>query len=206
MLSGGWNLMLLRLRFRALALVLVTLGCVGSASLAHAQNNRVEAGFKGTVGLGLVGAELGAVIPALVGVDATWAYIVFPVVGAAGGGLGGYFALDRPDRVELSVVALTAGMALVLPALIATLQLTSYSDDDQAPPPAPGTFARAAPRTKQANQRLARARRELAAGPGMLRMSEGRVGLAAPGFALVPGVRGESAIAGVNVALMSGQF
>lgn len=192
--------MLLRLRFCAVVLVLAGLfGSVGPAvGVAHAQNNQVEADFKGAVGLGLVGAELGAVIPAIAGLDATWAYIVFPVVGAAGGGIAGYFALDRADKVELSVVALTAGMALILPALIATLQLTSYGDDDQ-PPPAPGTFAR------NEKQRL-RVQKQLAAGPGMLRMSEGRLALQAPGLALLPGARGESPVSGVNVALMSGRF
>jgi hypothetical protein len=203
MLSGGWIPMLLRLRFCVVALVLAgVFGSVGPAvGVAHAQNNQVEADFKGAVGLGLVGAELGAVIPAIAGLDATWAYIVFPVVGAAGGGIAGYFALDRTDKVELSVVALTAGMALILPALIATLQLTSYDDDDQ-PPPAPGTFARHLPNEKQ---RL-RVQKQLAAGPGMLRMSEGRLALQAPGLALLPGARGESPVSGVNVALMSGRF
>jgi hypothetical protein len=155
----------------------------------------------------LVGAELGAVIPALVGVEATWAYIVFPVVGAAGGGLGGYFLLDKADHVELSVVALTAGMALVLPALIATLQLTSYDEPDQAP--APGTFVRrATPPAARSSRVLAqqKARRQLAAGPGMLRVSEGKLALAAPGLALLPGARGSSSISGVSLALMSGQF
>jgi hypothetical protein len=195
MLSGGWNLM--PIRFCAIALVI--LGCLGPASFTQAQDKQVEADFKGAVGLGLVGAELGAVIPALVGVEATWAYIVFPVVGAAGGALGGYFALDNADKPELSVIALTAGMALILPALIATLQLTAYDEDDQ-PPPAPGTFARA--RTRPAE----RARKQLAAGPGMVRMSEGKLALSAPGLALVPGARGDNAIAGLNVSLMSGQF
>jgi uncharacterized membrane protein YuzA (DUF378 family) len=208
MLSGGWIPMLLRLRLCALAFVI--LASFGSTSLAHAQDSRVEADFKGAVGLGLVGAELGAVIPAIAGVQATWAYIVFPVVGAAGGGLAGYFALDRTDKVELSVVALTAGMALVLPALIATLQLTSYDDDDQAQP-APGTFAsgpkhQASTSESPALRAQRRLRRQLAAGPGMLRMSEGRLALAAPGLALLPGMRGESVVSGVNVALMSGQF
>ena len=189
---------------RLCALALVILGCLGPASLTHAQDNQVDADFKGAVGLGLVGAELGAVIPALVGVEATWAYIVFPVVGAAGGGLAGYFALDNADQVGLSVVALTAGMALILPALIATLQLTSYSEDDQAQP-APGTFVRGK-RSSPTQARALHARRQLAAGPGMLRMSEGRVALSAPGLALLPGTRGDNAIAGVNVAFMSGQF
>lgn len=186
---------------RCCALALVLLGCLGPASLTHAQNNRVEADFKGAVGLGLVGAELGAVVPALVGVDAAWAYIAFPVVGAAGGGLAGYFALDNAGQVELSVVALTAGMALILPALIATLHLTAYDDDDQ-PPPAPGTFARARKRPTPGQ----RARKWLAAGPGMVRLSEGRFALSAPGLALMPGTRSDQAIAGLNVSLMSGQF
>ncbi|HTU61399.1 MAG TPA: hypothetical protein VMF89_23250, partial [Polyangiales bacterium] len=68
------------IRFCAIALVI--LGCLGPTSSTHAQDKQVEADFKGAVGLGLVGAELGAVIPALVGVEATWAYIVFPAVGA----------------------------------------------------------------------------------------------------------------------------
>lgn len=191
--------MLLRLRFCAVALVLAGLfASVSVVNVAHAQNNQIEADFKGAVGLGLVGAELGAVIPAIAGIDATWAYLVFPVVGAAGGGLAGYFAIDRADKVELSVVALTAGMALILPALIATLQLTSYDDDDQAQP-APGTFAR------QEKQRR-RVQKQLAAGPGMLRVSEGRLALQAPGLALVPSARSESLVSGLNVSLMSGRF
>ena len=192
------------MRFRLCAVALVILGLSGSASLAQAQNSKVEANFKGAIGLGLVGAELGAVIPALVGVEATWAYIAFPVVGAAGGGIAGYFLLDKADNVGLSVVALTAGMALILPALIATLQLTSYDDDDQNQP-APGPFA-AAPAKRRATA-LQRARRQLAAGPGMLRVSEGRLALAAPGFELIPSLQGtRSPVSGMSLALMSGQF
>jgi uncharacterized membrane protein YuzA (DUF378 family) len=196
--------MLLRLRLCGCALAIVVLGLCGSAQLAHAQETQIETDFKGAVGLGLVGAEIGAVVPALIGIEATWAYIVFPVVGAAGGGLLGYFTLDQMDKPELSVVALTAGMTLILPALIATLQLTSYSEEDQAQP-APGTFVK---RERGSSRELAgrRARRQLAAGPGMLRLSEGRVALAAPGLGLVPGGRGDSPVTGVNVALMSGQF
>ena len=195
------------MRFRLCAVALVILGCLGSASLAsvaHAQNSRVEADFKGAVGLGLVGAELGAVIPALVGVEAMWAYIAFPVVGAAGGGLAGYFLIDKQDKVGLSVIALTAGMALVLPALITTLQLTSYDDDDQEQPPASPFASKRASPAQQAQRRI---QKQMAAGPGMVRVSEGRLALAAPGFALVPGLQGSrSVVSGMSLALMSGQF
>jgi hypothetical protein len=166
------------------------------------------------VGLGLIGAELGAVIPALAGMEATWGYIVFPAVGAAGGAVAGYFLLDRTDKVGLSVAALTAGMGLMVPALIATLQLTTYSgpeDQIEAAPGTPGTMVQRRGTTPRpaSSERLAAGRhlrRQLAAGSGMLRLSEGKLDLAAPGFALVPGVQGTRGIAGVSFALLSGQF
>jgi len=210
-----------------LALVLVQ--AAASPSLVHAQDETIQANFKGAVGVGLIGAELGAVIPALAGVDATWAYLVFPAVGAAGGAVAGYFLLDNADRVDLSIAALTAGMGLVIPALIATLQLTAYDDGDEvdeAPPP--GTFVhgpdeaeggglgqqaqhasqarRLATRDSHRQQTLRRARKQLAAGTGMVRLSDGRLALAAPGFALLPSTNGNSAISGVAVSLMSGHF
>lgn len=210
-------------RLRCWAVALVICGCCLAPSLTHAQNSKIEADFKGAIGLGLVGAELGAVIPAIAGADATWTYLVFPAVGAAGGALAGYFALDRANHAELSVAALTAGMALVIPALIATLQLTSYDGGDTEPQPAPGTFVRArrgarrdadiaastdtdAARRNERAETERRIRRRLAAGPGMFRVSEGQLALAAPGFALLPGTNGKTAVAGVSLALMSGQF
>jgi multidrug transporter EmrE-like cation transporter len=215
MLSGDWNPMLVRLRGWAVALVF--LGCCLGGSLApnrtQAQESRIQADFKGAIGLGLVGAELGAVIPALAGMEATWAYIVFPAVGAAGGAVAGYFVLDRGDHVGLSVVALTAGMGLVVPALIATLQLTTYSGPDDKMESAPGTMVRApasAPVvTPSTQRRLAverRARRQLGAGSGLVRVTDGQLALAAPGFGLMTGDNGTRGISGVSLALMSGQF
>jgi hypothetical protein len=146
--------------------------------------------------------------------EATWGYIVFPAVGAAGGAVAGYFLLDRNDKVGLSVAALTAGMGLIVPALIATLQLTTYSGPDDQIEAAPGTAGtmvqrgRTTPRSAAAERLAAerRVRRQLAAGSGMLRLSEGKLDLAAPGFALVPGTQGARGIAGVSLALLSGQF
>ncbi|MET0388268.1 MAG: hypothetical protein ABW321_20005 [Polyangiales bacterium] len=197
-------------RFPLVAIALcVGLACLGVAGSANAQDRRVEADFKGAVGLGLVGAELGAVIPALAGLDATWAYLVFPAVGAAGGALGGYFALDRTDKVELSVVALTAGMALVIPALIVTLSATAYDPGDtdttgRAKPP--GRWQAAGSRPRPASD--TRLRHPAADGSGLLRLNEGELAFAAPGIALVPGVRssGATRLSGVHVALLSGRF
>lgn len=126
-----------------LARVLVAAACaalLAAASTASAPSKaeaqvpeptQVSTGFKATLGLGLVGAELGFVVPALAGMDQTWAYIVFPVVGATAGALTGYFLIDDGGAPELSVAMLTVGMALVIPAMVATLALTAYDPDDE---------------------------------------------------------------------------
>ena len=57
----------------------------------------LTADFKGMIGLGLIGAELGFVVPALAGARDTWVYIVFPVLGAGGGAVAGYFLLEQGD-------------------------------------------------------------------------------------------------------------
>lgn len=194
---------------RLFAVAVVCSGLVVASGRAHAQSAeipQVEAGFKGTVGLGLVGAELGAVIPALAGLDSTWAYVVFPVVGAAGGAVAGYFVLDKPDHVEASVVALTAGMALVIPALVATLALTAYSPGDDQGESAGSVQLRpgqAQTRRSLASEERARMRRRASAGAGLLRLSEGELALSAPGVAVIPGPR---SVSGMSLALLSGQF
>src|SRR3989442_15824793 len=72
----------------------------------------LKADFKGTVGLGLIGLELGMVIPALAGARDAWAFIVFPVLGAGGGAAAGYFLLEKGSgHPELAVASLVTGMA-----------------------------------------------------------------------------------------------
>jgi len=191
------------LRLMGGAIVIVGLLAQPSATQAQARpDDEVTAGFKGTVGLGLVGAELGAVIPAIIGLEATWAYLVFPAVGAAGGAVAGYFLLDDPNRVEASVIALTAGMALIIPALVTTLALTAYSPGDDAQDNA-GSVVRLSPSDRRRAQRARAAQRKASAGAGLLRLSEGELALSAPGLALVPGPR---AISGMSMALVSGHF
>jgi hypothetical protein len=202
-----------RLRMNSVRMIGVAVVCLGFAALpavSRAQGSPVASNYKAAVGLGLVGAELGSVIPAIAGVDATWAYIVFPIIGAAGGAVGGYFAIDKQDHAELSVVALTAGMALVIPALVLTLSLTAYdgdSDSATAPTREGVAEARAPQRPRQISPetqaRIARA----AAGSGMLRLSDGALALATPGFSILPGMqRGETRLSGVSVSLLSGRF
>jgi hypothetical protein len=113
------------------AIVLSTQVVAGTAHAQVPAATQVDTMGKGTIGLGLVGAELGFVIPALVGVDETWAYVVFPTVGAAAGALTGFFLIDQPGtHQEIGVAALAAGMALVIPAMVLTLSETAYDPAD----------------------------------------------------------------------------
>lgn len=93
--------------------------------------SRVTPDGKGIVGLGLIGAELGFVIPALVqeaaGTNEWWPYLVFPVVGAAAGVVGGYFMEQETQASpEIDVAFMVVGLALVVPTVVATLALTAY--------------------------------------------------------------------------------
>jgi len=87
--------------------------------------HRINGNVAGTIGLGLLGAELGLILTPAVGLqDHTWAWIVFPALGAAGGALAGGFAFDPHDpgpKVTLSLMGV--GMALVIPAIVGALAL-----------------------------------------------------------------------------------
>ncbi|MCG8553966.1 MAG: hypothetical protein MJD61_01570 [Proteobacteria bacterium] len=118
-------------RARLLAAVFV-LSCLLAAShRARAQSAQVDADFKGMVGLGLVGAELGFVLPAAVGLDDTWAFLVFPPLFAGGGAVAGYYLLENGGgSPELAVASLALGMALVIPSMLLTLTATAYDPED----------------------------------------------------------------------------
>jgi hypothetical protein len=153
-------------------------------AIGNAEPTPVKADFKGMIGLGLIGAELGFVIPAVAGLHDTWAFIVFPIAGAAGGAVGGYFLLEQgAGEPELAVAALTAGMALFIPAMIITLSETAYEPE----------------RTVEAS--------------ALLRVTERGVSLSAPSVSVVPGATareslrtGASMAREVRLSLVSGQF
>ncbi|HEX2678019.1 MAG TPA: hypothetical protein VHM19_15300, partial [Polyangiales bacterium] len=73
-----------------------------SSSSTTSIKHPLKPDVKGTLGVGLIGAELGMVLPALAGMDDTWAFIVFPVIGAAGGAAAGYFGLEKGGHTELA--------------------------------------------------------------------------------------------------------
>lgn len=153
----------------------------------------LSADFKGTVGGGLIGAELGFMLPALLGARDAWQFIVFPIVGAGAGAVAGYFALERGEgRPELAVAVLVTGMALVIPATVVTLAAVAYEPEDEIP-----------------LQRAARtARAAVAAGPGLVRWSSEGLLLAPPALT-VASLRAEgSARSGrsLRIPLLSGIF
>lgn len=110
---------------------LVAFACVmGVSNTAEAQKSTVTPDVKGVVGLALLGGELGLFLPAVLGAKDTWMYIVFPAVGAIGGGIGGYF-LEQNTRNDpgIAISFLVGGALLVIPTLVGSLALMSYDEN-----------------------------------------------------------------------------
>jgi len=140
------------------------------------EGDQVSADFKGIVGLGLIGAELGFVIPAVAGLDDWWAFVVFPILGAGGGGVAGYFLLEEGDgHPEAAVATLVAGMALIVPATVLTLSATAYDPDDDSDDESDVAVKTRSRGRRQSVQRMARD-----AGPGLVRLSDKGIFLGAP--------------------------
>ena len=92
---------------------------------------------KGIIGLGLIGAEIGFIVPALVQeamhTNEWWPYLVFPALGAVAGGIGGWGVEQATQgQPEVDVALLAIGMALIVPTLVGTLALTAYDPNDGA--------------------------------------------------------------------------
>jgi hypothetical protein len=160
--------------------------------------NPIGADFKGIVGLGLIGTELGFVVPALAGARDPWPYIVFPILGAGAGGTAGYFLLEQGGgEPELAVVTLTVGLALVIPAMVVTLAATAYD-----------------PETDEPRARIpARIRALRDAGPGLVRFSDDGLMLAPPAIVARRSMSDREALRTggrpsreLSVAVMSGRF
>jgi hypothetical protein len=168
----------------ALVVALASAGMALAPSQACAQDpvvddvsKGVNAFPKGTVGLGLIGAELGFLIPALAGLTDWYWYVIFPVIGAAGGAVGGWYATDRPGRGNAAVALLATGMALILPTMVLTAWKTSYQPERDPDVIQPGGMAAA-----EAQQRLRDTERQRRAGAGVLRRSDDGWLLGAPGL------------------------
>jgi MFS family permease len=123
----------------ALALSMLMTGGLFATFVPVAQADEVSPDGKGIVGGALLGAEVVTVTESLAGVRAGWAYGVFGGVGAVAGGLGGYFVERSSSDGQGAVYLLAGGMALIIPAVVLTLNATRYHPSDSAtedkPPP-----------------------------------------------------------------------
>lgn len=120
--------------FRAVILALVVVASTGSA---HAQSvgegKSMKGNVAGTVGLGLLGAEVGLLLPPAFKLqDRWWAWVLFPTVTAAGGAVAGALAFDPGSpgpAVTLPLIG--AGVALAIPAIVAAVALKNKRDNAQ---------------------------------------------------------------------------
>ena len=100
--------------------------------LAQSQEgDRVKGDIAGTVGLGLLGAELGLFLPPAFKLqDQWWAWVLFPAIGAAGGALAGVFAFEpRDPEPAVTVSILGASMLLAVPAVVGASAFASARRD-----------------------------------------------------------------------------
>ncbi len=93
---------------------------------------------KGIAGGALLGAEVVTMVEAIAGVHSGWAYAVGAIVGAGGGGVGGFFAEQGSSDGKVPMYLLAGGLALVIPAVVLTLNATRYmpeegTNEDNAP-------------------------------------------------------------------------
>lgn len=156
--------------------------------------SQIDATPKGTIGLGVIGAEIGFAVPALAGLHDAWAFVVFPLIGAGGGAVAGYFLIDNNDNEKAAVGVLAASMALVIPTLVLTLAMTAYDpedegvvrgDDDSGGEDGEEGSEDAAEPAEEESAQHRRMRQRVAAaraGAGLFRVSERGLQLGVPGF------------------------
>jgi len=115
----------------ALALAAV-LGAGVLATPGDARADDVSSSGKGIAGGALLGAEIPTIIEGIAGVRPPWVYILSAVVGAGGGGFGGYEIEHNSTDGKAPMYMLAGGLALVIPAVVLTLNATRYQPEEGA--------------------------------------------------------------------------
>jgi len=130
--------------------ILATAALFGLTAIAvpqrEARADDVSPTGKGMVGGGLLGAEVVTMVESIAGVKSPWAYIIGGVVGAGGGAVGGYFVEQNSSDGRAPMYMLAGGLALVIPAIVLTLNATRWQPEAGAtedvnpagPPAEPG--------------------------------------------------------------------
>lgn len=116
---------------RKLALAALAAGAI-LAVPDYAQAEEVTPTAKGIVGGAFLGGELVVFGEALFGVRSTAAYLIGAGVGAAAGGVGGYFIEQAVDDGRIPAYMLAGGLALLIPAIVVTLDATRYMPSEGA--------------------------------------------------------------------------
>ena len=118
-----------------------------AAPLRDARADNVGSTGKGIVGGALLGGEVVTMVEAIAGMRSGWAYGISGVIGAAGGGVGGYFVEKGSSDGRAPTYMLAGGLALVIPAFVLVLNATRYIPEEgvvedrapTAPAAEPGT-------------------------------------------------------------------
>ncbi len=116
----------------AFALAAVLGATVLAAPLRDARADEVSPTGKGIVGGGLLGAEVPVIIEGIAGVHSGWVYLISAVVGAGGGAVGGYEIEKGSSDGMAPMYMLAGGLALVIPAVVLTLNATRYQPEEGA--------------------------------------------------------------------------
>lgn len=129
--------------------LVIGIGAVCAATLAPAtaRAEEVVPDGKGIAGGALLGGEIVIFTEAIFGVRSTAAYLLGAAGGAIAGGVGGYFIEQAVDDAKVPAAMLAGGLALVIPAIVITLDQTRYLPSEgaredkpvqQLPAPNPG--------------------------------------------------------------------
>jgi hypothetical protein len=110
---------------RACALAAIAAGAI-LATPSTAQADEVSPTAKGIVGTALLGGELVVFTEAIFGVRSTTAYLVGAGAGMVAGGVGGYFIEQAVSDGRIPAYLLAGGLALLIPAIVVTLDATRY--------------------------------------------------------------------------------
>ncbi|MGH7271107.1 MAG: hypothetical protein ACREJ3_11815 [Polyangiaceae bacterium] len=114
------------------AAILFGIAALVTTASPDARADAVAASPKGIVGGGLLGAEAVTIVESLAGVQPAWAYAVGAVVGAGGGAAGGWALEQGSSDGQLPMYLLAGGLALVIPALVLTLNATRFQPEPGA--------------------------------------------------------------------------
>jgi hypothetical protein len=89
----------------------------------------VEATGVGIAGGVLLGAELILAVEAIADVEPAWPWIVFPILGAGGGGVGGYFVEQASP--EGAIAMLVVGLVAIIPTAVAVSVSRAYDPESE---------------------------------------------------------------------------